>query len=160
MVLCLVAATFPDVPPEVQSQLEKAYQKAVLAASYKYVDGMLSLRGPNFQLFTPTGSTIDLTSENQRFYQLFQKATRIRLTTKMLTIRPKSPDYICSVVHKLELEGVNLKARKLTTMIIDTTAQDLWSEYPQGWRMRASQVTRQTISEGGRIQPAEKVRPW
>lgn len=87
--LLLAFAGGEPAPPTARADIQAAYAKAALGARLKFVHGMLCHRSADFELFGPDGRKLDLTLERERFRRLFEPATRVELTTKIVLFESK-----------------------------------------------------------------------
>lgn len=147
--LCLIVSVAGQAS-DLKTDFEKAYRRAAFAAELKYVEGMLSNRAEDYELYTPGGNLLDLSIERTRFQSLMEPATRVQFETKILRCDPLGNDKaICYVEQFLRVESTD-KTGQLETAVVHTWSKDLWVATPRGWRIQKSKVIRQEYgkSEG------------
>lgn len=131
--------------PGAQAAVQAAYDRAALGASLKYVYGMLSHRSSDFELFDREGKKIDLTLERDRFKLLLGPATRVQLSSKILSFQAKPGQATCRVQQILSIEAADPDSKSLVTTHYRSDLQDLWMQEKGRWRLRACSVVDQSL---------------
>ena len=146
---------------EVKDAIEAAYEKASLAASLHFVDGMLSYRAPGYQVFRidpllGSRREIDLSLERERFRQLFDNALKVQLVSLVGKVtRDNETTAHCSVQHEFLIKRINTVSRRLFTVHFKSSSDDVWVfSRARGWRLSESLVREQSFfTEGQELKP-------
>ena len=140
--------------------IQAAYQKAALAAEYKYVDGMLCNRADEFQLLTAQGMLVDLTAERQRFLRFLEPASRVHLETKILGFdsEPKGTAVLCAVYQVMQTQTFDPATGTNKILALKTYSRDYWLRKNGQWQLVRSAVVQQTTGPGEAL-PATKPDP-
>jgi hypothetical protein len=145
LVLCLMLAPTGAEPGPAtpKAAIQAAYAKAGMGARLKFVHGMLSHRAVDFELLGPDGRKLDLTLERERFKRLFEPATRVELTTKMVTFESRGNLAQCHVEQVMSIEGPEPETQRTVTNVTTSYLADTWQRQGSAWKLRACQVVYQ-----------------
>lgn len=139
--------------PDQEREIKLVFDREAVAAELKFVDGMLSHRTRDYELYDPKGKLVDLSLEKMRFGGMFESALRVQLDTKILKCVAVSADSAdCYVEQSLNTEYLT-QANRLYVSTLRTVSRELWVNTGTSWRVRRCQVFSQTLGEGEPLPP-------
>ena len=139
------------LPNEAQQAIRQAYEKISVAASLKFVVGLLTVRAPEYRAYQKDGSRIDLIRERADLEQTLPAALWVREKTQILSFQQIDAKQVsCLIVDTTELI-LPEPGRKVTNRHkIVTKCRERWALRPEGWLQTSSTILEQNI----------QVTPW
>ena len=138
-VLLLTAAVWAG-PRE---EIARAYFRSSQAMSLKFVDGVHSLRGRNYELIDPESVKVTESIERSRLESFLARALEVEETSVIKKFELSGETAHCLVHYHTRLRLVDEKLRKPYDLILDTDCQDLWKRERTGWKIQQNRVLRQ-----------------
>jgi hypothetical protein len=133
---------------DARAAIEAVYAKMATAARWKYVDGMMSGRAPDFTATAPNGQTVNLDNERATLARLMTAAITVKETTSVVDLSRVDADHaVCRVHDVMTLvldKADNDHPLATQTLTVDTTSEDHWVKTASGWLLSSSHVLTQT----------------
>jgi hypothetical protein len=137
--ICLLPGTSLADP---RREIESAYQRLSRAWNLKYVDGIMSVRTPQFRLIDTEGSLISEDVERQRLESLFGSSLSVSDQVKILDFRPEgSGTVVCRVSYLARSRRMTKDPKQLVLWTFEQNSQDSWKYLDGKWKMYQCRVT-------------------
>lgn len=138
------AAAAQPAASNVKRELSAAYVKASRAAQLKYLEGIYSIRGPEFEVIQPDGRKADLALERSQQAHLLSSSLKIREKTVVKSVEMRGPNSArCRVEFLTEFTMLDSASAKPYVLKLDTLCEDDWTKGDKGWLQSRSRVLRQ-----------------
>lgn len=138
--VCAAAATPRD-------EVELAYARSTLAMQLKYLDGVASIRSPDYRLVSAEGLNLDLDVERFRLDRLLGPALRVNESVSILQFTSLSPERAQSRVRYVTvLVLMDPVAKKETRRTVVTECLDEWRLLGSRWLLAMTRVVKQDVS--------------
>jgi len=139
--ILLALATASAADP--RSQIQQAYARSSKAMGLKFVDGVLSIRSPQFRLIDPDGKLRDSQIERSRLEQLLMPAIRVEESSQIIQFRQQGPKAHCRVHYLTVLQRLDPTSNRPVTLKVETDCEDDWAQAGSDWLLETSRVIRQ-----------------
>ncbi|MBT9588005.1 hypothetical protein IV102_32010 [bacterium] len=131
------AVLFATAGADPRSDIAAAYGRSSRAMALKYVDGILSIRAPGYQLFDTDGVMRDNSVERSRLAFFLGSGLRVEEDTQILTFQQEGTVARAKVRYQTRL------LQKERWLHLETVCQDEWALLGGRWLLRRTKMVSQ-----------------
>lgn len=149
-IMTLIAATLASGTwaQNLTAELRSSYYKLTRAANLRYLDGMVSLRAPEFVLFDQDGNRVDLAVERARAERYLAQSIALDERSELRQCQPVGPQRVrCRVRYQAQFRVLDSDG-KAQPRVIQSECQDLWEKRRGKWWLLQTRVLSQTVRRG------------
>lgn len=128
-----------------QQRIRAAYAKSATALRYKYLEGALSIRAPEYIGYGLDGKRIDLRIERSNMQKMITPALAVSETSEISSFTNKGPKFFtCRVHDTLHFILPQPRPRPPVDFIVTSDSLDEWQLIGNAWKQTANHLQKQT----------------
>jgi hypothetical protein len=155
--LCLAK---PAAPLSPRRGVEQAYEKSSTATSFRFLDGMYSVRALKFTAFGPHGKPVDLRHEREAMARILANSLSATEKVDITSFKQINASHVECLVHDMTqflMTEPGTEKRRIVTL--DTTSRDRWALVEGRWRQQQTNVVHQTSTSKDLTPPGATPTP-
>jgi hypothetical protein len=137
-----------DAPTDPTAQLNRIYGMLDNAADRKDMDTCMASLSPNFMLLGLDGKVENSDGQKAHLTQVFNDFNQVDVTTRIDKCDYTDKTATVLISQHIKATIVPTEGAKPVVMEGDLTARQLWTDYPDGWKIDVTQSL-----TGGKLTP-------